>query len=381
VPDPQNSLPLVSLQTTSSHPLRVVLVHDYLLVMRGAERSFAAMCDLWPSAPVATLLYDPHVFGSRLAGHSVRPSPLQRLGARQSTFKALLPLMPWAIERLDVSGHDLVVSSSSAFAHGVRPDSGAVHVCYCYTPFRYAWYERDVGVSQAPRLARPIVSRALNRIRDWDQRAAQRGTHYIAISRLAKQRMARYWGVDAPIVYPPVQLARFAPGQPEDFVLVVCELVRHKRVELALEAARRAGMRVKVVGGGADEPRLRALYSKHADFLGRIDDDALAALYPRARALVMPNVEEFGITAVEAQASGRPVVAAAAGGALETVIDGETGVLVPPGDVDALAAVLGDDGLGRFDPALAVANAQRFSVAAFGAQFQKHVAAALGRDG
>lgn len=134
---------------------RPVLGHDYLLVMRGAERSFAAMADIWPSAPVWTLLYDRAVFGERLDGHPIRTSRLQRLGARQSTFKALLPAMPAAAERLPVTGHDLVISSSSAFAHGVRPDEGAVHVCYCYTPFRYAWYEQGTGIAQAPSLARP----------------------------------------------------------------------------------------------------------------------------------------------------------------------------------------------------------------------------------
>lgn len=345
--------------------------------MRGAERAFAALCDLWPDAPVASLLYDGGVFDDRLAGHPVRTSPLQRLGAKQSTFKALLPLLPWAAERLDVSDCDLVVSSSSAFAHGVRPEPGVAHVCYCYTPFRYAWYEQDAGVAQAPWLARPVVAATLRRIREWDRRAASRGTHYIAISRISQERLAQYWEVDAPIVYPPVELSRFSQSEPEDYVLVVCELVRHKRVELALEAARRAGVRVKVVGGGADEQRLRALYGEHAEFLGRIDDDALADVYARTKALVVPNVEEFGIAAVEAQAAGRPVVAAAAGGALETVIDGKTGVLVPPGDVDALAAVLRDQGLDRFDPTLAVANAQRFSVERFRSQIREHVESAL----
>lgn len=359
--------------------LSVLLVHDYLLVMRGAERSFTALCDLWPDAPVASLLYDPRVFGDRLAGHSVRTSPLQRLGARQSTFKVLLPLMPWATERLDVSGKDLVVSSSSAFAHGVRADPGAVHVCYCYTPFRYAWYEQEAGLEQSPRLARPLVAATLRRIRKWDRRAASRDTHYIAISRISQERLARYWDVDAPIVHPPVELTRFAPGEPEDFVLVVCELVRHKRVEVALEAARLAGVPIKVVGGGADEQRLRGLYGEHAEFVGRLDDEELARLYARARALVMPNVEEFGIAAVEAQASGTPVVAAAAGGALETVIDGETGVLVAPGDVHALAAVLSDEQLTRFDPARAVGNARRFSVAAFGAGIREQVDIALSK--
>jgi glycosyltransferase involved in cell wall biosynthesis len=342
-----------------------VLVHDYLLVQRGAERSFAAICDMFPGAPIATLLYDSTAFSERLAGHPVTTSGLQRLGARQATFKALLPALPRAAERLDVSGHDLVVSSSSAFAHGVRPDEGATHVCYCYTPFRYAWYEREAGIAQAPRPLRPFVARSLSRIRRWDHAVAQRGTHYVAISEISRERIARYWGVEAEIVHPPVELDRFAPGEPEDFFLVVCELVRHKRVELALDAARRAGAVVKVVGGGADEERLRALHGDHVEFLGRVDDATLGELYTRARALIMPNTEEFGITAVEAQASGRPVIAADAGGARETVIDGVTGVLVAPGDVDAIAEAMRDPGLGALRAEAAVANAQRFSVAAF----------------
>lgn len=355
-----------------------LLVHDYLLVMRGAERTFAAMCDLWPGAPVATLLHDRSVFEQRLAGHPVRTSSLQRLGAKQSTFKLLLPFLASAAERLDVSGHPLIVSSSSAFAHGVRPDPGAVHVCYCHTPFRYAWHERAAGLAQAPRVARPLLARRLDRHRDWDEQTAQRETTtYIANGLITQERMQRLWGVDAPVVYPPVELGRFAPAEPEDYFLLVCELVKHKRVDLALRAARRAGARVKVVGGGTDEPRLRSLYGDHAEFVGRVDDGALAALYAGARALIMPNVEEFGITAVEAQASGRPVIAAAAGGALETVVDGETGVLVTPGDVDALAEVLSDGTIDRLEPAAAVANAQRFSVAAFRDALRLHVDAAV----
>jgi glycosyltransferase involved in cell wall biosynthesis len=342
-----------------------VLVHDYLLVMRGAERSFAAICDLYPSAPVATLLYDPEVFGERLAGHPISTSRYQALRIRQGTFKALLPLLPSAAERLPVGGHDLVLSSSSAFAHGVRPDPGAVHVCYCYTPFRYAWYERDAGIAQAPRFARPAVRRTLDRIRDWDRAAAQRGTRYVAIGRLSQERIRRYWGREAPIVHPPVELHRFAPAQPEDFFLVVAELVRHKRIEVALEAARRAGMPIKVVGGGADESRLREAYGGHADFLGRLDDDSLAELYARARALVVPNLEEFGIAAVEAQASGRPVIAADGGGARETVVDGETGTFFPLDDIEALADAMRDPLLDSIDPAHAVANAQRFSIETF----------------
>ncbi len=279
--------------------MSAVLVHDYLLVMRGAERSFMAMCEIFPGAPVATLFYDEEVFGERLAGREIHTSRYQRLGAKQSVYRAFMPLLPAAAERLPMAGHDLVLSSSSAFAHGVDPEPGAVHVCYCYTPFRYAWYERERGVAQAPGPLRPLIRRSLDRIRDWDYRQAQRGTHYVAISEISRQRIAKYWGhADVPIVYPPVELDRFELGQPEDFFVFVGELVRHKHVELALEAARRAGVPMKIVGSGPDEERLRGEYGEGAEFLGRLDDDALAALYRRARGLVIPNVEEFGITAV-----------------------------------------------------------------------------------
>ena len=334
------------------------------------------MCDLYPNAPVATLLYDERAFGDRLAKHQVITSRYQFLGARQQTFKALLPLLPSAAARLPVQGHDLVLSSSSAFAHGVRPDHDAVHVCYCFTPFRYAWYERDAGVAQAPRPLRPLVRRSLGRIRNWDLQAANRSTHYVAISRLSQERICRYWGREAPIVHPPVELNRFAPAEPEDFFLVVSELVRHKQTEIALEAARLARVPIKVVGGGADATRLRTKYGDYAEFLGRMDDAPLAALYARARGLVMPNIEEFGITAVEAQASGRPVIAANGGGAREIVIEEETGLFVPHRDVDALAAAMRSPLLNQMNPARAVANAQRFSIEAFQCKIREEIAAA-----
>jgi glycosyltransferase involved in cell wall biosynthesis len=343
-----------------------VLVHDYLLVLRGAERTFAKMCDLFPGAPVATLLWDRAVFAERLAGHAVRTSPLQRLGVGQSGFRRLFPLMPWAVGRLPVGGHDLVVSSSSAFAHGVRPDPGSVHVCLCHIPFRYAWLERENGLAMMPAPLRPVGGLLLDRIRRWDLAASRRGTHYLAVGRLSQQYIAEFWGIDAPIVRQPVELDRFAPAAArEGYALVVGELVRHKRTDQALEAARRAGVPIKVVGDGADGERLRAEYGATAEFLGRLADSELAELYSRARVLVMTSIEEFGLTAVEAQASGCPVLAAGAGGVLETVIDGVTGVLVPPGDIGAFADVLAGDVLDRLSVQDMILSAQRFSISAF----------------
>jgi glycosyltransferase involved in cell wall biosynthesis len=356
---------------------RVVLVHDYLLVMRGAERSFAAIAELYPQAPIYTLLYDRQSTGRRFAGRTVITSPLARLGVRQGNFRRLLPLYPWAVGQLELPPADVVVSSSSAFAHGVRVPAGALHVCYCYTPFRYAWYEQQRALSETARPLRPLLRSQLSRIRRWDLAASRRVDSYVAISELSRARIERYYGRRAPIIYPPVETQRFSPGKPGEALLVVSEIVRHKRLRVALEAARRAGVPIRVVGSGPDHEALREAYPE-AEFLGRARDAEIAELYASARAVIVPSMEEFGITAVEAQAAGRPVIAAAAGGALETVIDGVTGRLATLDDVDSFThAIEGIDRL-DFDPARAVANAERFSVAAFQRALAEHVAQALG---
>ncbi|MDQ3741051.1 MAG: glycosyltransferase [Actinomycetota bacterium] len=347
------------------------LVHDYLLVLRGAERVFAAMAGIWPEAPVYSLLYDPEGMEARLAGRSVTTSALQRLNLRQGNFRRMLPLLPAAADRLGRGRHELVVSSSSAFAHRVAPSPGGVHVCYCHSPFRYAWHERDRAATEVPRLAAPVVERMLDRIRTSDARAAAAVTHFVANSRITQQRIAEFWGRDSVVIHPPVEVDRFAPAAPEDWFLCVGELVAHKRHEAALEAARRAGVKVKVVGTGPERRRLEALYGDTAEFLGRVGDRELEELYPRARAFIVPNVEEFGIAAVEAQAAGRPVLAIDGGGVRETVVDGITGVLVP--DDDAMAQALRDVDFERFDPELAVLQAGAFSTASFQAKLEREV--------
>jgi glycosyltransferase involved in cell wall biosynthesis len=209
-------------------------------------------------------------------------------------------------------------------------------------------------------------------MRKWDLETSGRVDGYIAISKLSQERIKRYYGVDAPVIHPPVEIHRFAPGEPGDSLLIVSECVRHKRLHVALEAARRARVPIRVVGEGPDHAALSEAYP-HAEFLGRASDVELAELYASARAIVMPGAEEFGITAVEGQAAGRPVIAAAAGGALETVIDGQTGRLARLDDVDSFAQAMREIDTIDFDPRHAVQNAERFSVAAFQARLADQV--------
>lgn len=354
--------------------MAVALVHDYLLVLRGAERAFATMTDCWPEAPLFTTLYSADGTKGRFARREVHTSYLQRSRAAQHSFRRLLPLYPSAVERLEVQPHDVVVSSSSAFAHGVRPAPGAVHVCYCHSPFRYAWHERTACLSEVPRALRPAVGRTLDRIRRWDVAASERVTHYIANSRCVRDRIARFYERDAPVIHPPVDVERFSPAAAEDHFLFVGELVRHKRADVALEAARRAGVRLKVIGSGPELERLEHEYADVAEFLGRVSDAAVADAYARARALVVPNVEEFGITAVEAQAAGRPVIAIDDGGTRETVLDGETGILVPRGTVDEFAEVMRHTDFDRFSSSRITRHASGFSAECFRRRLMDEVA-------
>jgi glycosyltransferase involved in cell wall biosynthesis len=342
----------------------VTLVHDYLLVMRGAERTFAAMAAPYPRAPIFTLLYDEQGTAGRFTGHPITTSFLQRLGVTQREFRKLLPLYPLAIRRLSLPETEVVLSSSSAFAHGVRVPPGAIHVCYCHAPFRYAWTERDRALEEVARPFRSLLRLQLLRMRRWDVRASRGVDAYIANSQLTRERIKRFYGREATVIHPPVETHRFAPGEPGDALLVVSELVPHKRVDIALEAARRAKVPIRIVGAGPAYESLSEAYPE-AEFLGRASDEQLTALYASARAVVVTTVEEFGITAVEAQAAGRPVIAAGAGGALETVLEGRTGVFARPNDADSFAAAIAAVDQLAFDPAAAVENAARFSVASF----------------
>ena len=299
---------------------RVALIHDFLLDLRGAERVFAAICDVWPDADVFTAVYDEEGTEGRFADRTIHTSFLQRLRPTSRTFRPLLPFYPYAIESFDLRGYDIVVSSSSAWAHGVLVDPGAVHVCYCHNPFRYAWNEREATLRARGPLVRPVLRLVLTRWRQWDWIAAQRVDRYVANSRTTAGRVRRYFGREATVLHPPVEIERFSPGAVGEHYVVLAELMAHKRIDVAVEAfnaarpAARGGRRRP--GGAAAAPARRADgHVRPAGSPTRASPSCCAG----ARALVVTAVEEFGIAAVEALAAGRPVIALGEGGVRESV--------------------------------------------------------------
>jgi glycosyltransferase involved in cell wall biosynthesis len=359
---------------------RVALVHDFLLDLRGAERVFAAICDAWPEADVYTAVYDPRGTEGRFADRSPQTSFLQRLRPTARTFRPLLPLYPLAIESLDLEEYDLVISSSSAWAHGVLVDPGAVHVCYCHNPFRYAWSEREATLAGASPLTRAPLRVLLNRWRQWDWIAAQRVDRYVANSELTAARVSRYLGRESTVLHPPVELGRFRPAPREEIgshYLVLAELMAHKRIDVAVRAFNELGLPLVVVGDGPEARRLRRMAGPTVSFTGRASDARVAELLRTARALVVTAAEEFGIAAVEALASGRPVIALASGGVLESVDEGRTGALYASREPDALAETVRAFDPLAVDPADCTAAAERFGTERFQRDLRAIVAEAV----
>src|SRR3954453_22249289 len=279
---------------------RVALVHDFLLDLRGAERVFAAICDAWPEAEVFTAVYDAAGTEGRFEARAPRTSFLQRVRPTARSFRPLLPLYPHAVEALDLRGYETVISSSSAWAHGVLVDPGSVHVCYCHNPFRYAWSEREATLAARNPLTRPPLRLLLARWRQWDWIAAQRVDRYVANSAVTAARVRRYLGREPTVLHPPVEPGRFAPGPVGDHYVVVAELMAHKRIDVAVRAFNRLRRPLLVIGDGPAYRRLKRLPGPTVRVAGRLRDADVAAALRSARALVVTAQEEFGIAAVEA---------------------------------------------------------------------------------
>lgn len=376
-------------QRASAKSPRVALVHDWLTGMRGGEKVLEAIAELYPGATIHTLL---HVEGSvspALEAHPRRRSFVQWLPSAARHYRQYLPLFPTAIEQFDFDPYDLVISTSHCAAKSVVVPGRARHVCYCHSPMRYAWDQFDsyFGPDQVGARRSRLLRRVMARLARWDRDTAGRVDRYVANSHYVAGRIRRYYNRGSTVVHPPVDTAYYRPEpivRPEPFLLAVSALVPYKRLDVAIRAAAAVRMPLTLVGRGPDEGKLRATAAScggDVTFTGWLADEAIRDLYRRCRAVVMPGVEDFGMVPVEAQACGRPVVALGEGGALDSVRDGETGILVRDGSVEAFAAAFRDVSTRDFDAAAIRRHAESFGKSRFQQEFESVVAAGHAQPG
>jgi glycosyltransferase involved in cell wall biosynthesis len=360
--------------------MRLAIVHDYLNQYGGAERVLEALHGLFPRAPIFTSMYDPTRLPNFYRQYDIHTSFMQRLPGVTTHHQAYLPLYPVAFESFDFSDYDVVLSNSSAWCKGVVTTPETVHICYCLTPMRFAWRYRDyVERERLGRLLRLGLPAAMTALRVWDVTSSQRVDRFLAISRAVAARINKYYGRQATIVYPPVDTRRFATTRPPgNYYLIVSRLVPYKRVDLAVEAFNRLGLPLKVVGDGRDHAALRDRAAPNVEFLGRVSDPEVVALIQGCRGFLFPGEEDFGITPVEAQAAGRPVVAYGAGGALDTVLDGETGVHFGEQTVASLISGVRRLESLSLDSVRIADHARRFDITIFGQEISAAVAEAAG---
>jgi len=355
--------------------MRLAIVHDFLNQYGGAERVLERMHELWPDAPVYTSMYDPRAMPSAYRRWDIRTSFMQRFPWVTRRHQQFLLFYPSAFESFDLSSFDVVLSNSSAFCKGVVTGPQTVHICYCLTPMRFAWnYHEYVERERLGGLLRGILPLVMTGLRAWDVTTSQRVDHFIAISQAVADRIRKYYRRDSAIIYPPVDTDAFTPSdEVDDYYLVVSRLIPYKRIDVAVDAFNQLGLPLWIVGDGRDRGALERRARSNIRFLGRLPDAEVKRLIARCRAFIFPGEEDFGITPLEAQAAGRPVIAYAGGGALETVVEGETGVFFHPQTPEALV-----EAVRRFD-ALAVKgeslrrHAARFGVAVFKQQLASFV--------
>ena len=321
---------------------KIALVHDYFIQMGGAERVAIAMHDSFPAAPMYTTVALPHRLPQRLRGADLRTSAMQWLPGIEHRFRQYFMLYPLAVEHFDLSEYDLIFSSSSGYAKGVRRGPNAIHVCYCHTPMRWAWrYEDYVARERFGGVARSALPLFMWGLRKWDLRAAQQPNYYIANSHLVAQRIKQIYGRDAVVIPPPIDVDRFQPTEEvDDYYLVLSRLVPYKRIDLAIEACKRLSRRLVIIGDGPDRKRLEKLAGPKTEFLGRQPDSRINHYASRCRALLFPGEEDFGMVPLEVNAAGRPVIAFRGGGAVETVVEGVTGVFFETPESTALVEAI-----------------------------------------
>ncbi|MFH1631799.1 MAG: glycosyltransferase [bacterium] len=356
--------------------MRIALVHDHLTQNGGAERVLEAFQAIWPEAPTFTLIYDKKAVGSVFGHRDIRPSFLQNMPLATRKPRWYLPLMPTATEGYDLSGFDVIVSSSSAFSKGIIPPNDAIHICYCHTPTRYLWNDTHSYVDElnVPRAVKRALPPLLTWLRTWDRLAADRVDYFVANSETVKRRIQNYYRRDSNVIHPPVDTHQFSISyKPKDFYLIGGRLVSYKRYDLVIDAFNKLGLPLMVFGSGPMERALRDRAARNITFLGRVSNEERARLFSEAIAFLHPQEEDFGITPVESMAAGRPVIAYRKGGAVETVIDGVTGVLFDSQCWEELAHTVIQFNHHQFDPVKIRKHAEKFSLAIFHKNMKNYV--------
>jgi glycosyltransferase involved in cell wall biosynthesis len=323
--------------------MRVALVHDYLNQYGGAERVLEAFCEIWPQAPIFTLVYSRERTGYAFDGRKIRCSFLQKVPLVKKYHRPFLMLMPLGIEQFDLSKYDLVISDSASFAKGVITHPKTLHICYCHTPTRYVWDDSHKYIKEFayPSLIKKMVPSFLNYLRVWDEAASARPDKYLANSQFVARRIKKYYNREAQVIYPPVKTKNFYLADcPKNYFLLLARFLPYKKVDLAIEAFNRLGWPLKIIGDGPEKKRLKKMAKPNIEFVGLVSDAELKNYFANCRAFVFPQEEDFGITAIEAMSAGRPVVAFRAGGALEFIKENETGIFFEEQSVDALVEAL-----------------------------------------
>lgn len=359
--------------------MKVAIVHYWLTGLAGGERVLESLCRLYPQARIYTHVLDRDVLSPQLQERDIATTFINRLPFSRRMYQRYLPLMPLALEQLDLREYDLVISSESGPAKGVITRADTAHVCYCHSPMRYLWDFYQEYLESAGRLTRLIMRPAFHRLRVWDAVSSMRVDAFAANSRTVARRIAKHWRREARVIHPPVALNAEAlvtpPGAPkppdEPFYLYTGRLAPYKRADIAVEACAKAGLPLVIIGDGPELRRLQALAGPKTHFLGRQPDSVLTAHYAACKALLFPAEEDFGLVPVEAQACGAPVIAYGRGGALETVLPDVSGIFFAEQNADSLLAALERAQATRFDPAAIRAHAQTFSEARFHREFEQ----------
>lgn len=356
--------------------MRIALVHDYLVQYGGAERVLECFCELWPYAPIYTLVYNKEAMHGKFSEKNIKTSFIQKLPFAKNRHRIFPQLMPMAIEQFDFSDYDIVLSDSSSYAKGIITGPDTLHICYMHTPMRYAWddchkYTQDFYF---PSIIKKLVPLAMNYIRIWDRASADRVDRIIANSNFVKKRIKKYYKKDAVVIHPPVNIDNFSISPTRGkYFLMVGRLIAYKRFDIAIQAFTKLGLPLKIIGRGPELKRLQKMAGPSIEFLGRVPDEELANYYAKCQAFIFPQEEDFGIVAIEAMASGRPIIAYRGGDILEHMEEGKTGLFFDQQTADDIVRTIKKFDANHFDPAYIREKVEKFDNREFKAKIKDYI--------